>query len=68
MRQIDPAAFRSAVDLERFYVDPANTHYYAQDGVLYSADGTLIAYPYKKENQQRAVWQQRAKEAAQKSP
>ena len=55
MRQIDPAAFRSAVDLERFYVDPANTHYYAQDGVLYSADGTLIAYPYKKDNQQFTV-------------
>lgn len=55
MRQIDPAAFRLAVDLERFYVDPANTHYYAQDGVLYSADGTLIAYPYKKDNQQFTV-------------
>ena len=55
MRQIDPAAFRLAVDLERFYVDPANAHYYAQDGVLYSADGTLIAYPYKKDNQQFTV-------------
>ena len=42
MRKIDPAAFCSAVDLEYIDVDPANTNYYARDGVLYSADGTLL--------------------------
>ena len=48
MRKIDPAAFCSAVDLEYIDVDPANTNYYARDGVLYSADGTLLVYPCKR--------------------
>jgi len=48
MRKIDPAAFCSAVDLEYIDVDPANTNYYARDGVLYSADGTLLVYPSKR--------------------
>lgn len=48
MRKIDPAAFCSAVDLEYIDVDPSNTNYYARDGVLYSADGTLLVYPCKR--------------------
>ncbi len=48
MRNIDPAAFDSAVDLEYIDVDPANTCYYARNGVLYSVDGTLVIYPCKR--------------------
>lgn len=44
--QIDPAAYRSCINLEAINVDASNTVYTSVDGVLYNKDKTkLISYP-----------------------
>lgn len=42
---ISSTAFRWAENLTTITVDEGNTAYYAKDGVLYAADGTLVCYP-----------------------
>lgn len=48
LKQIDPQSFDSASDLQAIIVDAGNPHFYAEDGVLYAADGTLMCYPQAK--------------------
>ena len=45
---IDEKAFIHAEDLMEIEVDAGNPAYYAEDGVLYTKDGTLICYPQAK--------------------
>ena len=45
MRRIDDGTFLDAASLRRIVVDEGNAHYYVRDGVLYGADGTLVACP-----------------------
>jgi len=45
---IDEGTFHHAVALEKITVDKGNKHYYDIDGILFSTNNQIIAYPMKK--------------------